>query len=649
MKNDTSDTELRFGNICVKMNRPPGKFLVEIDGVKLSGCRAALGFDGVEMPLTSWEVIEQDSCEIVFETKHGPGAWRLSFKKRLFPGNVEGLAIVLSGKARASARKMELLPLVVPRIESDHLVVNGRGSGGCRIVSFPAGTEKDFEAGFACVVTVKGKHMLFANPMTQAHASKFSGKIRPTAIEDLRASTVVEFAEKGVAYESEPVLLCAGADGHRLMVAWAESQKSPVQFKEQPAGWNSWDYYRWTITEDEVFANAEFIKSDPVLSRHIKYITIDDGWQYCYGEWDANPLFPSGMGKVAKKLLKMGFEPGIWMAPTVIEPQCRIAQWDTDMLAMGESGAPCLAYECMRRLGFVLDPTRASVQKWLYDLYARYRKMGYSYFKVDFIWQTLRARRFYRNDVPRARMMEMIMRPIRKAVGDAHILGCYYHDGPNIYADSMRMASDIHAKWESAKNSAVSIATRFAMHKRMWVNDPDFVVCRCPATSGDPDLNRLKPSIVYIKPEDKDSFGPSGNDRTEGLASMKYEEAKVLLALVVISGGAVNLSDKVNLLNKKGVDLLRRVVSAEKGQAGVPLDLFRSRYPGVWLQKRGKGCRVLLVNWKAEPRELVFNLRASGINSSRVKDFWSGKPVAVKSGRIVANVPAHGCLLADIE
>ena len=49
--------------------------------------------------------------------------------------------------------------------------------------------------------------------------------------------------------------------------------------------------------------NAEFIANDPVLKQHVKRIIVDDGWQYCYGEWEANSLFPQGMKWLAGKIM----------------------------------------------------------------------------------------------------------------------------------------------------------------------------------------------------------------------------------------------------------------------------------------------------------------------------------------------------------
>ncbi|MBS1371109.1 MAG: hypothetical protein HPZ91_14250 [Lentisphaeria bacterium] len=104
--------------------------------------------------------------------------------------------------------------------------------------------------------------------------------------------------------------------------------------------------------------NARFIAADPVLSKHVRRIIVDDGRQYCCGEWEANHLFPSGMKTPAAELRKMNFDAGLWFAPALAEPHSRIAQTGTEMLAAGESGLPCLGFECMRRHAFLLDPTR---------------------------------------------------------------------------------------------------------------------------------------------------------------------------------------------------------------------------------------------------------------------------------------------------
>ena len=51
-------------------------------------------------------------------------------------------------------------------------------------------------------------------------------------------------------------------------------------FSRPPAcGWNSWDYYRWTVTEEEVLRNAEFIASAPCLMLALAGDDAVDRWR----------------------------------------------------------------------------------------------------------------------------------------------------------------------------------------------------------------------------------------------------------------------------------------------------------------------------------------------------------------------------------
>jgi hypothetical protein len=125
------------------------------------------------------------------------------------------------------------------------------------------------------------------------------------------------------------------------------------------------------------------------------------------------------------------------------------------------------------------------------------------------------------------------------------------------------------------------------------------------------------------------------------LCSSRYEEQKVLLALDIMTGGAINLSDKMYLLNEKGIDLARRVVAAESGFDGRPLDFFEKALPCYWHQKLKKGGRVLVINWEDTPQEMSVDWSCAG-NVTQVKDFWND---------IVENAPQkvllapHSCKL----
>jgi hypothetical protein len=506
------------------------------------------------------------------------------------------------------------------------------------MIKTPATT--DFKSVFQAMITENGSHLQFTHPLLQKQLSDIRGEINGRQISVLTVTTHANPCDKKKT-AAEPVSIFVSANGHEMMTAYGESERTPGKtVVHQAAGWNSWDYYRWTISEEEVLKNAAFIKNDPVLSKHIKRITIDDGWQYCYGEWDANPLFPHGMEYLAQKLTDMGFEPGIWIAPTAFEPHSRMAQVKSVMMATGVSGKPCLAFECMRRYGFILDPTREDSRKWIYDLFSRYVDMGYKFFKLDFLGQTLKAKNFFDQSIPRGEIIAKIVEPIRAATkGKAVILGCNYNfEAGAQLVDSVRVSGDVHSDWNCIKENAPSIAARFWSQGRLWDNDPDFALCRGPQTSDDPAINDLKPCLVFVTP-DKAKKETTGTDNA--FSSATLEEAKTLLGLVIISGGCVNLSDNLPALNKTGLDLLRRTVSTERGEAGIPLDLFQSDHPSTWIQKTSSGHRILLTNWSDEEKSMSFDLKAHGIESSSVIDFWTDEPTETKNGGIVKKLKPH--------
>ena len=415
-------------------------------------------------------------------------------------------------------------------------------------------------------------------------------------------------------------------------------------------GWNSWDYYRWTITEDEVLKNAEFIASDPVLSKHVKRIIIDDGWQYCYGEWEPNPFFKSGMDTLARNLRKMGFVPGLWICPGIAEPHSLIAQWQTDWLAMSEGGDPCLSFACMMRYGFILDPTVPAVKKWLFDLFTRYADMGYGYFKTDFLMPVTKAPRYHR-DIPRGQVIRELMTPITDAIRDkADLLGCGYdYNGGCDIVRMVRAGSDIHSTWNNAKNNAVSVAARFWASNRVWVTDPDFCVCRGPETANDPDLGRLRCLYVGVKPEETRREAWPGVPWSFGFDTILAGEAECLLSIALMNGGAINLSDKLYVLNDCGLDLVRRTVSAARGSAPTPVDLFESDRASKWFQTIPGGCRVLLVNWEDNEAELSLDLAPFGVNASSARNFWTDETIAVNGNVLRATLRPHSCLMAEFK
>ena len=611
-------------------------------GVTLTGCVSRVTLEGGAQETVRWTALKKGVNKITLSGSTPSGRWTLTIRRATRSHGLEGLCLEMGGLSGKGVRVTELIPLAIPRVRTDHVLVHGRSAGGCEAILLPVEKAHPFASYLHLTLTRKGVSLHVSQSMKQRNPSRLCGEVEGPGVKGLRVVTPMDASFAGRRLEAEPVCLFSGIDGHALLEAWAKEQRPRAPEAVPPvAGWNSWDYYRWTVTEEAVIRNAEFIAADPVLSRHVKRIIIDDGWEYCHGEWEANPLFPHGMKWLARRLTKLGFEPGLWLCPGVMEPHARISQWDMDMLAKGKSGLPCLAFECMRRFGFVLDPTVPKTRKWIRDLFTRYADMGYRYFKLDFLKQTLKAPVFADASVPRGDLVRMLIEPARKALrGRARIMGCGY----DFFAgtdcvDEVRTSSDIHARWDAIKENVASIASRGWAQGRLWVNDPDFALCRGPETSNDPDLDRLRAALVFVNPD-----MPTAPMEPYVLATMTLQEARTLLSLVLISGGAVNLSDDLTRLNAAGLDLARRTVAAERGAAGVALDLFTSRYPSTWTQSLSAGRRVLLINWTDRAQELSYDL---GPDSAGLawRNFWTDDAVALRQGMLRVRLAPHACLL----
>lgn len=576
-------------------------------------------------------------------TADANGAWQLKVVER-----TNAVDVKISAVLDKVYDKVEFKYFRGLSIKADHILpqscFKGVHARDLRKVSAP----ESIEGESVISITGNGMTLQLSTPYQAGFPAQFLCTAEKQLLKDIEYTSLIE-CYGGKEYDFPTLTIRENSSGYVMLEEYADENAVPgKEFKDPICGWNSWDYYRWTITEDEVLENARFIANDPVLSQHVKRIIIDDGWQYCYGEWEANRYFPSGMEYLAKELKKMNFVPGLWIAPGIVEPHARIAQWDYDMLARSRGGQPCLAYQCMKRMGFVLDPTVEKSQKFLQDLFRRYTDYGYEYFKIDFLRPMLNA--FRRKDVlcRRDDIVRLVVENVRKGTGDrAEILGCgYVFSSGAEGVDAVRIGADIHATWHNVKGNTPSVAARYWQHRKLWINDPDFAVCRAAHTSNDPDLNRLQACYVYVKPEDQYLL-----DKEHDLATFKENEPEVLLSVAIISGGVLNLSDKMTLLNEKGLELCRKCVCAEPGEGGVALDLFSNEVAERFVQKFKSGIRLLAINWNdSENQTFSFDLEKCGISKDmKASDFWNGQSIAHDGKVLEFELAPHTCRLIEFR
>lgn len=580
-----------------------------------------------------------------------PGEWLASGSRwRWETKRTEtGIALRLRGESDHDAPGSVFGWRATADVELSHALSLGARMGRCKSLLFPGEPGRELRSTSATMLTRNDEYLFFAAPLRNPAWSVFIGTTTAAGLRDFRLECTIPSDLDKVA-DTGWIEASIDGDPYERMREWARRNATVKKDFSSPltAGWNTWDYYRWTVTEEEVLKNAEFVARDPVLSRYVKRIIVDDGWQYCYGEWEANPLFPHGMKFLADRLADMGFEPGLWFAPTMIEPHCRLAQLHGELMAMSAAGQPCLAAGTGGRQCFVLDPTLPEVQRLLRDLFARYAEMGYKYFKLDFMAATLAAARFHDATVSRTEIPRLIVQAAHAGcAGRAHILGCnYYYCGGNEFVDSVRICTDIHARWESIRINAVSAAAQFHHNGVLWQADPDFALARGPETSDDPEMHRLNPCWTSILPDSP------FNERaaTYSLATATRSELEIWLSLVLVSGGVINLSDDLTKLNASGLELLRRTVSAVRGRNGMALDLFTSELPGFWRQDLPDGGRrVLAINWSGEPCLFDVAPALAGGQWRQVRDFWRDAAVNMNELTRSFTLSPHHCRMFELK
>ena len=572
----TKKAPILAGNgIAVTQNRGGG-FTVSCRPFVFRNVLPTVFLRGQEHPIDSWRITRRTSTEAVFSAANDCGKWTLV----LTLDAADRLTMHLSGKLKKVCEDIELRYFGGIGFPADHLLSQGIKMGGCRSLLLNSAARRDFEGYYQLLLRRGDAFLQLSYPLQSKFITSFSGTTGKNRVSELRAGSTIRNCS-GRELELPPLSFRQGG-GIDLMLDYAEENRtSGKEFRDMASpGWNSWDYYRWTVTEDDVLENAEFIAADPVLSKHVRRIIVDDGWQYAYGEWEANSLFPHGMAYLAERIRTLGMEPGLWVAPTIFDLHSRIAQIHPEMLAGNACGLPAPCWEIMKRRVFLLDPTVEASQRYIRDLFEKMLGWGYGYFKLDFLGSLLFARSFTDRRVTQGELMDLSIGTAYRAVaGRAKLLGCNYllGGGPQI-ADAVRVGSDVHAGWNNIKTNAVSVAARFWANKRLWVNDPDFALCRSEDTADDPEMRRLRPCMVF---EDPDGKNPDSwcFDHVLVDDEVRRPQMEVLLSIALAAGGAVNLSDRMSRLNESGLDLARRTVAAESGDMGKALQYAANIQP----------------------------------------------------------------------
>lgn len=433
---------------------------------------------------------------------------------------------------------------------------------------------------------------------------------------EARTSTPVTL-RPGESHELDPILLDCRASPFEALERYADAVNehvNPPIPEEAPCGWISWYGYRLTMTEETILADAE------VIARHflpygVTVIQPDHGWQdrdIC-GNWVANEKFPHGMVWLRERLAQMGFELGLWAAPSIVSEYAPLFSEHPEALLTGPDGTPKVFGERWHwpphGATYQIDPWSERGEAFLRDFARLMREYGISYLKSDFIstWGGARTLRRGMGILREALGPEIILRPCSTALNTN--LGI---------CNEIGIARDIGnaaGNWQHMRVETLELASKWFMHRRFWLNNPDSLIV---------------------------------GDANEGPG-----EAIGRVTLHALTGGVMFLADRMPDLERQPERLaLVPLILPSSDTPARPIDLFRigvggREYPRQWhlhaAAPWGEWEVLGLFNWSEEPITETVCLRDLGLTEGRrhlVWDFWRGEPAGVIARDFEVAVPA---------
>ena len=416
--------------------------------------------------------------------------------------------------------------------------------------------------------------------------------------------------EPGQVLQGEGLWLARGRP-EQLLLAYAEraaqdmdvAPRDRARIERSPVGWCSWYQYYAGVREEDVLGNLAFLSHRPELG--VEFFQLDDGYQRAVGDWlIINDKFPRGLAPLARDIRQQGFKAGIWTAPFFASPRSELFREHRDwFLRAGTKHSKRGLADCgynpfWRCRLYALDLTHPDVLSWLGDTYRALVAAGYDYHKIDFLYAGLRHGERHDPSLSPVEAYRGGLRAIRDAIGaQRFLLGCGAPLGPSLgYFDGMRVSQDVKEQWDSwlasragrgcgypsASGSLRSNLTRWFMHRRWWLNDPDCLLVR-----------------------DKDS-------------KLDQHETETMVSLLGMSGGMLFLSDELPALAPQRLAMAEAVLPPTLLE-GRPADTMARHRPET-VSLKGQGTRLqVLVNWSSKP---VRRSLPDWSETETVFDFW---------------------------
>lgn len=397
-----------------------------------------------------------------------------------------------------------------------------------------------------------------------------------------------------------------------------------------PTGWMSWNTYFDQATAEDNLAEAR-IGQKQLQPFGCEFWSIES-WQ---GNSPHLPVrdfynmnlevdaikFPKGMKQLANDIRKLGFRPGLWMAPFGTGSEIFYNEHKSWFLH-DQEGKPVSSWNGR----YTLDPTVPEALRHLKKIFdIASHNWGYEFFKIDgmsgrshgycaHLYERPEIRECF-HDPSCPDPFERCVKTFREGIGEDRVfLACQGHStGPEaLYADASRLGADIvhpdqPVKWENVLNQGRCTINQIFTHNIVMVADPDTLLVR----------------------------------------DLPEEEARVSATIVALPGQLTFFGDKLAGLPDSRMKMLQQTLPVANVRP-VNLHPYFSMLP-VWnLQVQnemlGNYNVVALFNWEDEAKTISCPAEELGVPKEEkylLYEFWEQKSYGTISGSITVEIPAH--------
>ncbi len=249
-------------------------------------------------------------------------------------------------------------------------------------------------------------------------------------------------------------------------------------------GYTSWYNHYQNINEDLI------LKALDEADERFDLFQIDDGFETFVGDWlDIDPVkFPRGLEPVVDRIHQKGMMAGIWLSPFVAENDSRLMKEHPDWIAHDKND-DFIYSGCNWSSHAVLDINNPQVVDYIRKVLRYYVKLGFDFFKLDFLYAVNLSRLHSRT---LAETADYAYGLLREELGDRLILGCgatlsnaferfdFCRIGPDVSLrfDDLPYMRIFHPERISTKVTIQNTIFRSFLDGHMFLNDPDVFLLR---------------------------------------------------------------------------------------------------------------------------------------------------------------------------